>query len=149
MVVDGRWTDVCILNLSSRGLMLQMAVPPRSGQFVEIRRGSHVIVARVVWSRNHRFGVRTQDSVPVASLINEPDLSQAPAGSAHDRRTLPERRTSPRCSARQHDLARTRSRILSFTATGLISVVFAATLLSMVNAALTDTFSLIEQALGK
>lgn len=45
------WHDVCILNLSAHGVGLQAAEPPARGTYVEIRRGPHVIVARVAWSK--------------------------------------------------------------------------------------------------
>ena len=38
------WHDVCILNLSRRGLGIQAAEPPQRGAYVEIRRGKHVIL---------------------------------------------------------------------------------------------------------
>jgi hypothetical protein len=53
------WSDVCLVNLSSRGAGLQCATPPGPGSYVEIKRGSNVvIVGRVAWSHGHRFGIR-------------------------------------------------------------------------------------------
>jgi hypothetical protein len=51
------WTDVCIRNLSPRGLLLHGQSPPRPGSYVEVRRGSYIIVAR-------EYGLRTRSSVP-------------------------------------------------------------------------------------
>ena len=88
---DG-WHDACILDLSRRGAGLQAATAPRRGTYVEVRRGFHVIVARVVWSRGHRFGVATQDDLPVDSIAAD----RAPSSRTHqfegraaDRRLLP------------------------------------------------------------
>ena len=39
------WHDVCILNLSLHGAGIQALEPPARGSYVEIRRGSHVIIA--------------------------------------------------------------------------------------------------------
>lgn len=63
------WNDACILNVSSRGLLLQAADPPGTGSYLEIRRGALVIVARVVWIKHHRFGVKSQDPLPVDAIV--------------------------------------------------------------------------------
>ena len=69
MLAGAAWSDVCIVNLSSRGAGLQCACPPVRGTYVEIRRGSHVLVGQVMWSAGHRFGVRTQDRLAVNAII--------------------------------------------------------------------------------
>ena len=71
MKTDAGWHDACIVDLSKRGAGLQAATAPPRGQYVEIRRGLHVIVARVVWSRGHRFGVAVQGDLPVANIAND------------------------------------------------------------------------------
>lgn len=38
------WSDVCLVNLSSRGAGLQCAAPPSTGTYVEIKRGSNVLI---------------------------------------------------------------------------------------------------------
>jgi hypothetical protein len=38
------WSDVCLVNLSSRGAGLQCATPPSAGSYVEIKRGSNVVI---------------------------------------------------------------------------------------------------------
>ena len=60
---------MCILNISSRGMLLQAASPPPRGSYLEIRRSAFVIIAKVMWTRNHRFGVRSQDVLPVDAII--------------------------------------------------------------------------------
>ena len=63
------WSDVCLVNLSSRGAGLQCATPPIPGSYVELRRGNNVvIIGRVAWRHGHRFGIRTQDLIWVPSL---------------------------------------------------------------------------------
>lgn len=61
MRVEGRWTDVCIRDISSRGLLVQAAVAPVRGDYIEIFRADRAIVGRVVWNKDRRFGVQTQD----------------------------------------------------------------------------------------
>ena len=68
------WHDGCILNVSSRGLMLQAADPPPRGSYLEIRRGALVIVARVMWTKSHRFGVKSQDALPVEAIISDVEV---------------------------------------------------------------------------
>ena len=62
------WSDTSILNVSSRGMGLQAVKPPPRGTYVEIGKGHYRIVAQVVWSHGHRFGVRTQDDVDLHIL---------------------------------------------------------------------------------
>ena len=77
MRLDGVWKDVCIRNISSRGMLLQAGSPPPRSTYVEVYRGRHVIVARVAWSKDTRFGIHTQERLDVSSIIGEPDFSGA------------------------------------------------------------------------
>lgn len=86
------WHDACIVDLSRRGAGLQAASAPQRGSYVEIRRGDHVLVARVVWSRRHRFGVSTQDEIAVDSVVADraaPRPRPLAPGLAKDRRRTP------------------------------------------------------------
>ena len=65
------WHDTCILNVSSRGLLMQAADPPVTGSYLEIRRGALVIVARVMWTKSHRFGVKSQDELPIDAIVRD------------------------------------------------------------------------------
>jgi hypothetical protein len=110
------WSDVCILNISSRGLSLQTAAPPPRGTYLEIRRGQHQITACVVWSKHHRFGVRTQDALPIDAIVHQPDQAAAPSPTAGTE--FVERRQSQRPSAEQHERSRMLSRIIDFGLVG-------------------------------
>ena len=79
MHAGGTWRDVKVLNMSSRGLLLRAAVAPPRGSYTEIRRGLHVILARVVWTDGECFGVRTQDRLTIDGLIRN-----LPPGSAEN-----------------------------------------------------------------
>ena len=71
------WTDACILNVSSRGLLINAsATGAVTGSEVELRHGAHVIVAEVVWRKGTRAGLRTDQRVPVDEIMA---LSKAPA----------------------------------------------------------------------
>ena len=55
------WSDAKVLNVSARGLMASCASPPLRGTYVEIRRGTYVVIGRVAWSSSDRFGLLSQD----------------------------------------------------------------------------------------
>lgn len=118
MRLGGQFSDVCIRDISSRGMMLQAANPPPQGSYVEIYRSAHTIVARVVWSRERRFGIQSQDKMHVAEIISvsapggtrRPDQERR-AGDRHSRAVLPPRNTI----AEQADRNRQRSRIFEFS----------------------------------
>ena len=65
------WHDVCVLNVSVHGVGIQAAEPPARGTYVEIRRGPHVIVARVAWAKGHRAGLRSQDPISIRAIVND------------------------------------------------------------------------------
>ena len=69
MRVDGKYSDVCIRDISSRGMMLQAATPPRPGTYIEILRAAHIVVARVVWASDRRFGIRSQDRIDIRGIV--------------------------------------------------------------------------------
>jgi hypothetical protein len=66
----GQWADACILNISSRGLMIQSARAGPEGSVIELRRGEHVIVARVVWRDGARAGLQSEQRVPVEEIMS-------------------------------------------------------------------------------
>ena len=65
--------------------------PPATGQYVEVRRGSAVVVARVVWRQGCSFGLRSQDKIDLPSFAEQ--RVPAPAGQTQDK---VERRSVPR-----------------------------------------------------
>ncbi|WP_221364228.1 PilZ domain-containing protein [Sphingomonas jinjuensis] len=73
MNVNGAWSDACIHNVSSRGLLVAGAKgAPAVGSYVDIRRGSLVMIGRVMWQKDRFFGVRVQDKVNARALVAEP-----------------------------------------------------------------------------
>ena len=83
MRASGAFSDVCIRNISSRGMLLQAAVPPACGSYVEIFCPRHTIVARVVWTQDRRFGVHTSETMDLSAVLGE----SAPAVSPSATRT--------------------------------------------------------------
>lgn len=76
---DTAWSDVCIRNVSSHGMMLQMTKPPTPGSYVELRRESVVVVARVMWADSDSCGLRTQAKVDAGVLSGRVADTQARA----------------------------------------------------------------------
>ena len=65
------WIDASIHNVSSHGMLLQSAHPPRPGSYVELRRAANTIIARIVWANGCFFGVRTQELIELGQLCGE------------------------------------------------------------------------------
>lgn len=140
------WSDACILDLSSRGMLVKAPVAPSRGSYLEIRRGSCVIVARVVWANADRFGVHTQDRVPADGLINHPDR---PATAKPDETGFVERRTAARASVARHEASRWRGRAWEFCAFVLLGAAGATIALGAVDDLLAKPLARVESALEK
>ena len=145
---DTGWSDVAITNASIRGLGLQTAQPPPRGTYVELRRGQLVINARVVWSNNHRFGVHTQDPVPIAALSARPGTIAAPDGGAEDYAAsgYKERRRERRVEAHEH--SRIRSRLMEYSSHLVVAVAAVGILASAVDELFARQVATVERALA-
>ena len=115
MRAGSAWGEVCLLNISSRGALAQAAVPPPKGTYVEVRRGSHVLTARVVWTEKHRFGVFTQDPIRIDEFISEPDNSNNRDGQSAETQHQADRRAFTRNPASDgHERSRFMARSMEF-----------------------------------
>lgn len=133
------WSDACILNVSSRGLMIHTARQVATGTEVEIRRGDHVIMARVVWRDGGRAGLQAEERVPVEDILT---LRQSPA--LQLTAGAVERRKHPRIE----DRSRLRARAMEFASVIAISACLAAAGLNMVQAAFERPIAIVTGALG-
>ena len=135
------WHDVCILNLSRRGLGIQAAEPPQRGTYVEICRGSQVIVARVMWAKGHRAGLHSQDAIAVQALVREDP--------ANDRGAAPnvERRRAPRSMQQRHERSRLIARTMEFACVGLAGLAFGLVALGSIEQALARPIAQVRAAL--
>jgi len=68
MRAGGPRMDVCIRDISSRGIMAQASAPPPRGTYVDLDCAGHQITGLVIWRRDRRFGIRTRDRINVAAL---------------------------------------------------------------------------------
>lgn len=84
---DSAWSEVCIRNISSHGMMLEMSRPPAPGCYVELRRSNVVVVARVMWSEEGKCGLRTQAKVDLGALSGlASEAEQTPARASSTKR---------------------------------------------------------------
>lgn len=109
--IGGSWGDVCVRDISSRGLLLHSRSAPPRGTYIEVCRGSHRIVARVIWSKDQHFGVQAQDRISVDGFVGEPDSSGVDFASARKADPQFERRSSPRTAAALEQKAERSRRI--------------------------------------
>ena len=139
------WDDACIVDVSRRGVGLQSAAAPGRGAYVEIRRGAHVIVARVVWSVGHRFGVAAQDDIPVDLVAADrapPSNDPAPPEGS-------DRRRACRRLADREEASRTWGRRLQFAAAALAGVAAAMVAGTQVRSAFAAPLAQIGAALDR
>ena len=141
--LDSRWSDACILNISSRGLMIQSARLGAEGSTMEIRRGDYVIIGQVVWREGARVGLQCFERVPVEEIMSlgGPQAVQLVAREGG----LVERRKCRRAAAAE---SRLRGRALEFAAAVAIAVAFAAGAWSMASQALARPLSQVSSVLG-
>lgn len=146
MRLGASWGQVCILNISERGLGMQAAAPPVRGTYVEVRRGHHALIGCVTWAKGHRFGVRTQDCIAIDTIIGEPDLSQLPAN--EEAAAAPfERRAAPRPASERAERNRYLGRGLEFSFLVLLGISAAALAFETVHEALAAPISNVSAAL--
>jgi len=146
MRLGGSWTDAAILNLSSRGLMMHSQAGPPRGSYVEVRRGRHVIIARVVWASGDRFGVCSQDRLPVEDIVSRPDFPGVKPEVAAD--GFRERRAAPRPTDSRHDNSRLLGRLTEFACVALFGMIAATAIYGLVAPALAQPLAQISSALG-
>ena len=113
------WHDVRILNISTRGLMARSQAAPSRGAFLELRRGSHIIVARVVWSNGEQFGLQSQSRLVTSQIIEEkPGEAMSPPSPGAS--PAVERRSSARRTGHDHEQSRLRA--LEFVFLGIVAM---------------------------
>lgn len=137
-----QWSDACILNISSRGLMIQSGRAGPTGSRVELRRGKHVIVARVVWRDGARAGLASDERLPVEDIMS---VSQSSALQlvASDGMFV-ERRTKSRQKSVD---SRLRGRTFEFVGVGAIALLLALGVWGMAQQALAAPLAKVEAAL--
>ncbi len=135
--------DVCIRDISSRGMLIQAGVPPARGTYVEILRPGYSVTGRVVWSKQHKFGVEARGKISLAAVLERRSTPRAGAGTApFNQSSEGPVRPGPRHDpATQAARARARSAFLQYAALGgavtVVALLFAFSLFR----GLSDTFA--------
>lgn len=138
-----QWSDTCILNISSRGLMIHSGRAAPKGSTVELRRGEHVIVARVVWRDGARVGLRSDDRLPVEEIMSLSQCKSLRLVATDGARV--ERRKRPRPSSGD---SRLWGRAFEFVGVGVIALALALGVWAMAQQAFVAPLAQIEAALG-
>lgn len=127
----GKWQDVCIRNISSRGMMIEAQSPPPRGHYLEVRRGEHVIIGRVVWSSGYRVGILSQDRLEVGAIVADAKVPRRirPSGE------LAERRKQPRIDDR-HQRSRLVGKTIEYGSVLALGAIGAFAIVDMATAAL-------------
>lgn len=60
--------DVCIIDISTRGVLATAELPPKRGEFVELQIGRNRLAGQVKWNGDHRFGLSLRERVSVAAM---------------------------------------------------------------------------------
>ena len=141
------WSDVLIRNVSARGMLGQCDAPPARGDYVEVRCGAYVIVARVAWTGDKCFGAHAQDLIVLPDLIAG---TQSRAAPAQDRRRQPRSAPAllrPSLAARAAASARL-GRVLDFMAIVLAGATLASIAAAMAHDAIARPAAEITEALS-
>ena len=132
------WSDACILNISSRGLMIHSGQPLALGTKVEICRGDHVIVGRVMWRDGARAGLKSEERVPLEEILVLGQSVYHLAAQTGERRKRP----------RHDDRNRLRARALEFASVVVIGASLAGAGLEMIERAFARPLAVVSVVLG-
>lgn len=140
------WSDAVVRDISTRGVMAVCSAPPMRGEFVELRCGSQVIVAQVVWARQGRFGARVRERLDLAEFVPgaRPNPPPRPDRPRPARFHVIE---SPRHSlAEQAEASRRQARAFDFAAMGIAGAAFAVVVAGTVYQALVQPLAEVSAA---
>lgn len=143
------WSDVVLRNVSARGVMGQCPAPPERGDYVEVRCGSYVIVARVAWASADAFGARTQDLIALPDLIASSEGREA-AAKERRKKTRPVKLVQRPKSLEEQSFASARfGRAFEFASLILAGAALAAVLGGAAHDAIAKPAEKISQALAE
>ena len=136
------WSDACILNVSSRGMMIHAKTAPPDGT-IELRHNEFAFVLEIVWRNGTRVGVRSTERLPVEDILTVSE--SACLRLTAERLAGEERRRAPRTA----DHSRLQGRAMEFAATVAIAVILAVGGFAMVSEAFARPMQTIELALAR
>ena len=137
-----RWVDACILNISSRGLLIYSKCAAQPGSEIKLWRGKYLVAARVVWRSNGRIGVRTPEPIPVDDIISsEAAPAECPAPLVAVELDRPRKRRSP-------DRSRAASRAFEFLSLVMFGTALAGAAAAYAYEALSNPLKAVHEALA-
>jgi hypothetical protein len=136
------WADACILNVSSRGLLVYSDGAAKLGSMIELRRGGQLVIAKVVWRNNQRIGLRSTDELDIESIVSN-EVATAAAKACVDAVKIEKRRRP-----RESDASRAHGRALEFVFVTAAAVALAGWVALSVLQTLTGSMSSVTSALG-
>lgn len=136
------WVDACILNISSRGLLIHAKCAAQPGSPVKLWRGGCLVIGRVVWRSNERIGVCTPEPIAVDDLISSQTAQATAPVFTGDVKV--ERGSRPR----NPDRSRERSRTIEFVSLVLVGTALAAAVTVHAYQALSKPLEAVNRALG-
>ncbi len=122
MRVGAAWADICIRDISSRGLMIQAPAAPPRGTYLELRRGTRVIIGRVMWSKQDRCGIETQDRLDVDAILAGPDGAEPDDEAYAAPAPAVDRRSASRAHEQSFERSRQSSRAFEFICITIFAV---------------------------
>ena len=139
---NAKWSDASILNISSRGMMINAPRSSAKGSTVELWFGRQRIVGTVVWHNGVHAGVSADDFIPVE------DLLASEIGPSLQLTAAPWPATERRARPRRHEESRQWGRWMEFCAIGLIALGLSLGALALVGSAFARPLAQIELVLG-
>ena len=142
MRAGGLPVEVCVRDVSRRGLLLQAATPPRPGTVVEVMVARRSIVGRVRWSKDRRFGMELNPPISVDAF-----LAAAVGGSSAPEPSAPR----PAHPKKRHDAeaAKRQSAQMQFAAIVVLGLIAALWMSSLAHEAATRSSETIAAALRR
>ena len=140
--------DVCIRDISSRGMLIQAGVPPARGTYVEILRPGCSVTGRVVWSKHHKFGIQVRERISIPLMLERRASARTDGGAPPlDQAGGPVRlpRIDP---AEQAARARARAAFLQYAVLGAAVTIGALLIAYSLYRGLSETFADVLGHLG-
>lgn len=131
--------DVCIRDVSARGMLVQAGVPPPRGTYVEILRPGYSVTGRVVWTRQHKFGIEAQATISLAGVLDRRHVASGTGA------LPPLQQGGARCPRPADAAARSRSRgaMLQYALLGGAATLCALALAAGLYRGLSETFMVV------
>lgn len=144
MHAGGLPSEICVRDISRRGLLVQAAKAPEHGTVVEVVVGRRSIIGRVRWAKQRRFGIELSPPISVDGL-----LADALGGSTAEEPFAPEARRPKRVRMHDSDAARRQASQMQFAAIAVLPLVAALWIGSLAHEAATKSSQTIASSLRR